>query len=97
MTTEKLKEYRDIIAELKDPTTSKERRQELSEKKREIDEFVKNVPYKIRKPILMYYIDPIGDGELRPTWESVADKLGGGVLSFALKSRVNKFIRSTEK
>lgn len=80
-----------------DPSTSAERRKELESYKREIENFLKECPYKFRKPIEMYYIEPIASNEFRPTWGTVAEKIGNGELDLKLKVRINRFLRSTEK
>lgn len=67
---------------------------ELKSTKSEIEEFVRSVKdYKIRKAIKIYYIEPIADGEDKPTWETVADKIGNGATSQTLKSAIKRFLK----
>lgn len=69
---------------------------ELKAQKSEIEEFVKSIKkYTIRKAVKLYYIDPIADGEDKPTWETVADKIGYGVTSSSLKMSVKRFIKNS--
>ena len=67
---------------------------ELKAQKGEIEEFVRGIKdYKIRKAIKIYYINPIADGEDKPTWETVADKIGNGATSYSVKSAVKRILK----
>jgi hypothetical protein len=97
MTADKLSAYRWNMIELSSANVEPSRRDELLAYQQEIKAFMKSVPYKLREPIRLYYLRPIGEGELRPTWETVAEELGNGELGYNLKSRVNKFLHQSEK
>lgn len=67
---------------------------ELKEQKKQIDDFVNSIPdYNIRKAVRLYYIEPIEDGEDKPTWEDVADEIGNGVTSGMLKLKLNRYLK----
>lgn len=70
---------------------------ELKERKKQIENFVNGIPdYQIRKAVRLYYIESIEDGEDKPTWEDVADEVGNGVTSEALKQTVRRYIKSSK-
>lgn len=67
---------------------------ELKERKKQIENFVNGIPdYNIRKAVRLYYIEPIEDGEDKPTWEDVVDKVGNGLTSNAIKSWTKRFCK----
>ena len=69
---------------------------ELKKKRNEIKKFVNGIKdYITRKAVRLYYIEPIEDGEDKPTWETVADKIGNGVTSGALKEGLRRFIKKS--
>lgn len=75
--------------------------------KSEVDRFISQVPYYlVRKAIKLYYIVPIDEGEDRsntnvwnhkPTWEDVTDIIGTGENAEALKKRVYRCLKESEK
>lgn len=78
-----------------DGTVSKmSRLSELKKKREKVEKFVDGIPdYQIRKAVRLYYIEPIEDGEDKPTWEDVADEVGNGVTSDSLKYGLKKHLR----
>ncbi|MBS7398251.1 MAG: hypothetical protein KIG32_07535 [Ruminiclostridium sp.] len=75
--------------------------------KSEVDRFISQVPYYlVKKAIKLYYIVPIDEGEDRsntnvwnhkPSWEDVTDIIGNGENAEALKKRVYRYLKDSEK
>lgn len=69
----------------------------LAEKKKQrdkIDQFVESITdYKLKKSVKIYYINPIENGEDKPTWEMVADEIGQGVTSYSLKAGLKRILK----
>lgn len=66
----------------------------LRAQQRACEEWVNHIPsYRIRKAIELYYISPIEIGEDKPTWESIADKIGNGETSYSLKKAVGRYFQ----
>lgn len=73
----------------------------------EVDRFISQVPYYlVRKAIKLYYIAPIDEGVDRsntdawnhkPTWEDVTDIIANGENAEALKKRVYRYLKDSEK
>lgn len=67
---------------------------DLRAQQRACEEWVKHIPaYRTRKAIELYYINPIESGDDKPTWESVADKIGNGETSYSLKKAVGRYFQ----
>lgn len=71
------------------------RKSNLKAQIKEIEDFVNGIHnYRIKKAIQIYYIDDIESGEDKPTWEDVADKMGGGQSSEAIKKMVTRYLQN---
>lgn len=71
------------------------RKSDLKAQIKEIEDFVNGIHnYRIKKAIQIYYIDDIESGEDKPTWEDVADKMGGGQSSEAIKKMVTRYLQN---
>ena len=71
------------------------RKSDLKAQIKEIEDFVNGIHnYRIKKAIQIYYIDDIESGEDKPTWEDVADKMGGGQSSEAIKKMVTRYLKN---
>ncbi|MGN1223796.1 MAG: hypothetical protein ACI4TG_01675 [Ruminococcus sp.] len=94
-----LRSYRDNIMELQDEYNKinhddmlfqSDRIEELEENIKCVNDFVKGIySYRIRKAIRMYYIE---DYPYKLSWEQVADAIGGGWTSNALKTEIHRLI-----
>lgn len=72
-----------------------ERKAEIKAQIKEIEDFLNSIHnYRIKKAIQIYYIDDIESGEDKPTWEDVADKMGGGQSSEAIKKMVTRYLQN---
>lgn len=70
------------------------RKSDVKSQIKEIEEFVNKIHnYRIKKAIQIYYIDDIESGEDKPTWEDVADEIGGGQSSEAIKKAVTRYLK----
>ncbi len=68
--------------------------QRLERQKREIECFVHNIPDSITRRIFTYrYID----GRVKPSWQWIAFKIGGGNSADAVKKRVYRFLKAIDK
>lgn len=108
MTLDELKNYRLYCSEIKDielqlkSSSSDEstvtllyRKRELIDKKDVIEKFVKNIPeYKIRRAIIIYYLEPILF-EIVPSWEKVADRIADGSTGDSLRMAVSRFLKNS--
>ena len=73
----------------------------------EVDRFTLQVPYYlVKKAIRLYYIVPIDEGKDRsdvnawnhkPSWEDVTDIIANGENAEALKKRVYRYLKESEK
>ena len=71
------------------------RKSNLKAQIKEIEDFVNGIHnYRIKKAIQIYYIDDIESGEDKPAWEDVADKMGGGQSSEAIKKMVTRYLQN---
>lgn len=71
------------------------RKSNLKAQIKEIEDFVNGIHnYRIKKAIQIYYIDDIESGEDKPTWEDVANKMGGGQSSEAIKKMVTRYLQN---
>lgn len=71
------------------------RKSNLKAQIKEIEDFVNGIHnYRIKKAIQIYYIDDIESGEDKPVWEDVADKMGGGQSSEAIKKMVTRYLQN---
>lgn len=62
---------------------------------KEIEDFVNGIPnYYLKKAVSIYYIDEIQEGEDKPTWEDVAEKIGNGLTSKKLEVQLGRYINS---
>ena len=70
----------------------------LAERKKQrdsIDQFVESISdYKLKKAVKLYYINPIEDGEDKPTWEMVVDEIGQGATSESIRQTVMRYIKN---
>lgn len=72
-----------------------ERKADLKAQIKGIEDFVNGIPdYKVRKAVMMYYLDEIEQGEDKPTWEDVVDEIGQGITSASLKMRVDRYLKT---
>lgn len=70
------------------------RKSDVKSQIKEIEKFVNKIHnYRIKKAIQIYYIDDIESGEDKPTWEDVADEIGGGQSSEAIKKAVTRYLK----
>lgn len=77
-----------------DTVSKMSRLSELKKKREKVEQFVDGISdYQIRKAVRLYYIEPIEDGEDKPTWEDVADEVGNGLTSNAIKSWTKRFCK----
>lgn len=68
--------------------------QRLERQKRGIEYFVHNIPDSITRRIFTYrYID----GKVKPSWQWIAFKIGGGNSADAVKKRVYRFLKAIDK
>ena len=97
-----LRRYRDNVMELQDEyhkmhhddmsfrSDRSDRIEELEENIECVNNFVKGIySYRIRKAIRMYYME---DAPCKLSWEQVADVIGGGWTSNALKTEIHRLI-----
>lgn len=71
------------------------RKSDLTAQIKEIEDFLNSIHnYRIKKAIQIYYIDDIESGEDKPAWEDVADKMGGGQSSEAIKKMVTRYLQN---
>ena len=70
----------------------------LKERKKHIEKFVESISeYNLLKAVTLYYIEPIEDGEDKPKWEDVVDKVGNGETSGSLKTSLNRELKKFNK
>lgn len=66
----------------------------LEKQKREIEDFVHSIPDSITRRIFTYrYLD----GRVKPSWQWIAFKIGGGNSADAVKKRVYRFLKAIDK
>lgn len=80
---------------------------ELTQSIERAEQFVETIPYYcLRKAVKMYYLWPVltlceGTAELqenaswdhKPTWNDVADRMGGGVTADSLKNQLKRYLK----
>lgn len=66
----------------------------LEKQKRKIEEFVHNIPDSVTRRIFTYrYID----GKVRPSWQWIAFKIGGGNSADAVRKIVSRYLIKNQK
>ncbi len=70
-----------------------ERKSDLKAQIKEIEGFVRGIDnYNLKKAVTLYYIKEIEEGEDKPTWEMVVDKIPGET-SDSLKSKLRRILK----
>lgn len=73
-----------------------ERKSEIKAKIKAVDDFVNGIDdYKIRKAIMIYYMDPLDDSCEKPTWISIAEKFNDGSTANSLKMSVSRYLKKS--
>lgn len=97
--------YRDMQAEINDAyqkinqddsPMSFDRIEELESGIERVNKFVNSIySYNLKKAIRIYYID-IDERYQKISWEQVADLVGGGWTSYALKAAIQRIIKKSD-
>ena len=70
------------------------RKKKLLELKTQIELFVKSInDYRVRRAIEIYYINPLDEDLIKPSWESVADKFGDGSSGDSIRISVQRYLK----
>ena len=71
-----------------------ERKSEIKAKIKSVDDFVNGIDdYKIRKAIMIYYMDPLDESCEKPTWESIANKFSDGSTGDSIRISVQRYLK----
>lgn len=71
-----------------------ERKAEIKAKIKSVDDFVNGIDdYKIRKAIMIYYMDPLDESCEKPTWESIANKFSDGSTGESVRKKTERFLK----
>lgn len=71
-----------------------ERKAEIKAKIKSVDDFVNGIDdYKIRKAIMIYYMDPLDESCEKPTWESIANKFSDGSTGESVRKKAERFLK----
>ena len=69
----------------------RKRRKELQSTMQIAEQFVKHLPFRLRKAVQLKYIDDVPE---RMTWEKIADTIGGGETAASLKNKFRRCLKS---
>ena len=73
-----------------------ERKAEIKAKIKAVNDFVNGIDdYKIRKAIMIYYMEPLDDSCEKPTWKGIADKFNDGSTENSVKKLVSRILKKT--
>lgn len=71
-----------------------ERKAEIKAKIKSVDDFVNRIDdYKIRKAIMIYYMEPLDESCEKPTWESIANKFSDGSTGDSIRISVQRYLK----